>query len=52
MLSRLKKQSPKKLFIMGYNVLRMAAIKLFHSKNFNVSFVQNIHPSTEIALGG
>lgn len=50
-LVKLKKQTPRKLMIMAYNVIRMGLLKLFHPK-VKVSLIQNIHPSTEIFFGG
>jgi acetyltransferase-like isoleucine patch superfamily enzyme len=38
--------------IMGYNVIRMSLLKLFHPKRVKVSLIQNIHPSTEISCVG
>ncbi|WP_368895319.1 acyltransferase [Priestia megaterium] len=50
-IRRLMKQSPKKLIIILYNVIRMLFLKISHFKAIKLSVVQNIHPSTEIAVG-
>ena len=51
MIERLKKQNPKKLLIMIWNVLRMGLYKLLYGNKINASLIQNISPSTEIAVG-
>ncbi|MFL0493511.1 acyltransferase [Priestia megaterium] len=50
LMKKLRKQKTKKLMIIGYNVFRMSLLKLFHPKSIKVGLVQNIHPSTEIAI--
>lgn len=50
MLERIKKQSFKKLLIMFYNVFRMLLLRIRCGKNSEISMVQNIHPSCEIAV--
>lgn len=52
MIERLKKQSPKKLGIMIVNLVRMTILNVLHMGKVNASIIQNIHPSTEIAVGG
>lgn len=51
MIERLKKQNPKKLLIILINFIRMAFLNAVHMGNVNASLVQNINPSTEIAVG-
>ena len=50
MIEKLKKQSIGKLFIMLWNVFRMTALKIRFRKKARISFIQNLHPSTEIAV--
>ena len=52
MWNRIKNQSFSKLAILAYNVLRMFLLKVLHHGNFKTSFIQNIHPSTEISICG
>ena len=52
MIERVKRQNIKKLIIMGYNLLRMTILKIVKRKNVMISLIQNLHPSTEIAVGG
>lgn len=49
---KLANQDLKKLIIIFYNFFRMPIIKMFHFKSFKASFIQNINPSTEIAIRG
>lgn len=44
------KQPLGKLTIMGYDLLRMALLRLRHPRTALVSLRQNLHPSTEIRL--
>ena len=50
MIERIKKQSLKKLLIMFWNILRMSTLRLKWGKNGDISLVQNINPSCEIAI--
>ncbi|MFE0562562.1 acyltransferase [Priestia megaterium] len=52
LIIKIKKQNPKKVLVMGYNVFRMGVLKLFHPQTSKISLIQNIHPSTEIARSG
>lgn len=52
MLDRLKRQNFEKLVIMLWNVVRMILLKCMKGKKVHVSFIQNIHPSTELAING
>lgn len=51
MIERIKKQSPKKLLIMIVNLVRMTMLNVLHMGKVNASPIQNINPSTEIAVG-
>lgn len=50
MLKKLKNQSLGKLLILLWNVCRMGLLRLAHPKAAQVSLIQNIHPSTVIAI--
>lgn len=50
MLASLKKQSPKKLLIMIVNLVRMAMLNVLKMGKVKASLIQNINPSTEIAV--
>lgn len=50
MIERLKKQNLKKLFIMGINVARMTMLNVLGMGKVKASIIQNINPSTEIAV--
>ena len=50
MRKKIKKQSINKLLIMIWNVIRMTLLMLIKGKKAKVSILQNIHPSTEIAV--
>lgn len=52
LFQRLLKQSPRKLFVLIYNIPRMLIKKCFHPSKFHASLIQNISPSTEIACEG
>ena len=52
MIERIKKQSPKKLLIMIVNLVRMTMLNVLHMGKVTASLIQNINPSTEIAVGG
>lgn len=52
MLNRLRKQSLLKILIMIWNVFRMTLLKVFKRNKVKVSLIQNIHPTTEIAVKG
>lgn len=51
-IEKLKNQNFRKLCVLGYNFIRMCIIKLFHPIKFQADLIQNIHPSTEIAIKG
>lgn len=51
-IEKLSKQTPKKLFVMLYNIPRIFLKKMLHPSTFHASIVQNISPSTEIACEG
>lgn len=50
MLNNVKKQAPGKILIMGWNVLRVSWLRLIKGKKCNISLLQNIHPSSLIAI--
>ena len=50
MLERLKHQNMTKICIMVWNVVRMMALKIIKGNRADVSVIQNLHPSTEIAI--
>lgn len=51
-IEKIKKQKLEKLIIMFYNTIRMSIFKLLHPRSAKVSFIQNIHPSTEMKIDG
>lgn len=51
MWEKLKKQKPKKLIVMLYNIFRISLLKIFHFNSAKISILQNIHPTTEISIG-
>lgn len=46
----MKKQSPKKLAIMGASIFKIIFKKIFHPRCFHASIIQNLHPSTKIYI--
>lgn len=50
MLEVIRRQNIKKLWFMFLNVFRMLFLKLRKGKKANVALVQNLHPTTEIAV--
>ena len=50
MFERIKIQSLKKLVIMLWNVIRMGYLHIRFGSKAQVSFLQNIHPTTELAI--
>lgn len=50
LIQKLIHQKPKKLIILIYNLFRMGLLCIFHPNLAHVSLVQNIHPTTEIAI--
>jgi hypothetical protein len=52
MIRKLKNQSLKKLLIILYNLFRMSLLTILHPIKFRASLIQNINPTSEIALGG
>lgn len=48
---KLKKQNTKKIVIILYNFLRIMFLKIFYNKSIKADLIQNIHPTTEIAIG-
>lgn len=50
MVGKIKKQSLKKLFIMLWNIIRMCYLHVRFGSKAQGSLVQNIHPTTEIAI--
>ena len=50
MLEILKRQNFQKLWFMLLNVFRMSFLKVRKGKKAEVAFIQNLHPTTEIAV--
>lgn len=51
MIERLKRQSTKKVLIMIVNLVRMTMLNVLGMGKVKASIIQNINPSTEIAVG-
>ncbi|WP_411334069.1 acyltransferase [Metabacillus indicus] len=51
LLKKIIKQKPSKLIILIYNVLRFVILKLIYPQRIKSGLIQNLHPSTEIAIG-
>lgn len=50
MIEIIKRQNLQKLWFMLINVFRITCLKIRKGKHINVSFIQNLHPNTEIAV--
>lgn len=51
MIEKIKRQSIGKILIMIWNLFRVLYIQISHFGHVKISFLQNINPSTEIAVG-